>query len=181
MGLSQQDLQKMLERNPQLRVRQCKPAPNRIAGQMNGELADEIKTGKYRNVKVYVFADGFISHTKKDEEVHGKPVEKYDSTKEFIRGKELKLLERSGKIRNLKRQQDWLIQDAFMYQGESIKKITYKADFQYEKTANGKELVIVEDVKPFDEASHKYRVTKDFALKWKLLKAKYPDIIFSLY
>ena len=35
--------------------------------------------------------------------------------------------------------------------------------------------------KGYDEKRERYLTTKDFVLKWKLLKHKYPDWCFELY
>lgn len=62
--------------------------------------------------------------------------------------------------------------------GEKLRAIVYKADFMYINNTDGE--TIVEDVKPFDKKSGKYLTTKDFKLKWKLLKAKYKDYWFRM-
>lgn len=129
---------------------------------------------KYRNKHVYVYEDNFISNTKTSG--HGKITEHFDSKKEYTRCRELELLQKNGKISDLKRQVPLMILPAFTdSSGEKQRAITYKADFIY--IENGKE--IVEDVKGFSKG--KYRCTETFKLKWKLLKAKYPEKIFRLY
>ena len=55
------------------------------------------KKQKYRNKYVYVYEDGFVCN-EKDLTNHGKVVERSDSVKEYRRGCELRLLERSGRI-----------------------------------------------------------------------------------
>lgn len=132
---------------------------------------------KYRNVKVYEYEDGFVT-TEKDTGTHGKKTATFDSIKEYQRWNELCMLQKSGDISNLERQKNMLIQESFIYGSKKINAINYKADFSY---VNKTGVVIVEDVKPFDAKSKRYRLTKDFALKWKLLMYKYPDIIFQLY
>ncbi|RHQ83856.1 DUF1064 domain-containing protein [Butyricicoccus sp. AF22-28AC] len=107
----------------------------------------------------------------------GRILEKYDSLKEYSRYRELLLLQRSGDISELKRQDNIIIQESFVYNGEKIQAITYKADFSYIR--DGKR--VIEDVKGYDEKRERYRTTKDFVLKWKLLKHKYPDWCFELY
>ncbi len=68
---------------------------------------------KYRNKKVIV--DDYI----------------FDSVQESRRYKELKLLERAGKISNLKLQPRFLLQDSFKKNGKTYRKIEYVADFMY--------------------------------------------------
>lgn len=133
------------------------------------------KHNKYFNVKIYVYDNGLATPDKiKDK----KPVMVFDSTKEYNRYIQLRLMEKAGLISNLSRQKTLTIIDDFTYNGEKIKGINYKADFYY-RNKDGQ--IYVEDVKPFDEKSGKYRTTKDFNLKWKLLKNKYPEYKFILF
>lgn len=134
------------------------------------------KSPKYRNVKVYVCKNGAVFRDKDIAKEYG-IVEIYDSIKEYDRWVELNLLQRAGEISGLTRQSKWVIQEKTTYKDEVIREIAYKADFEYYE--NG--LHIVEDVKPFDKIKEKYITTKDFKLKWKLLKEKYPDIEFRIY
>lgn len=81
----------------------------------------------------------------------------YDSAKEAKRAAELELLQRAGKIRNLRRQVKFTLQEGFLYEGRKIRAIEYVADFVYE--ADG---LIIEDVKG-------YR-TPEYKIKAKMLK-----------
>ena len=101
---------------------------------------------KYRNKKVQV--DMYV----------------FDSIAESRRYKELKLLERAGKIQNLELQPHFLLQESFKKNGKTFRKIEYIADFKY--IENGK--TIVEDVKGIQ--------TDVFKLKHKLFEKKYPDL-----
>ena len=101
---------------------------------------------KYRNKKVQV--DMYV----------------FDSIAESRRYKELKLLERVGKIQNLELQPHFLLQEAFKKNGRTFRKIEYIADFKY--IENGK--TIVEDVKGIQ--------TDVFKLKHKLFEKKYQDL-----
>ena len=101
---------------------------------------------KYRNKKVIVDRKEF------------------DSKKEAIRYKELKLLERAGEISNLELQPRFLLQDSFRKNGKTFRRIEYIADFKY--IENGK--TIVEDVKGIQ--------TDVFKLKHKIFEKKYPDL-----
>lgn len=140
------------------------------------KIAKTQKASKYRNQKVYIYEDGFIS-IKEKAKTHGKQVDIFDSVKEFTRWHELLLLQKSGKISNLQRQHALLIQKEATIHGEHILPIVYVADFIYQQ--DGKQ--IIEDVKPFDEQTKQYKTTKDFAIKWKMLKVKYADFYFRLY
>lgn len=89
---------------------------------------------------------------------------KFDSIAEGNRYKELKLLERAGKISNLELQPKFILQENFKKNGRTYRKIEYIADFIYEE--NGQ--VIVEDTKGVE--------TDVFKLKHKLFEYKYPDL-----
>ena len=101
---------------------------------------------KYRNKKVIV--EDYV----------------FDSIQESKRYKELKLLLRAGQISNLELQPHFLLQDSFMKNGKTYRKIEYIADLKY--TENGK--TIVEDVKGMQ--------TDVFKLKHKLFEKKYPEL-----
>lgn len=131
---------------------------------------------KYRNIKVYVYEDGFVSQEVKVEG-HGKLTATFDSIKEYNRWCGLRLLERAGKISDLSRQTKLIIQPKTKVGETTVREIAYKADFVY--TRNGK--TVVEDVKPFDSKTNAHRTTKDFRIKWKLLQAKYQDYSFEIF
>lgn len=93
----------------------------------------------------------------------------YDSQKEANRAYQLKLMEKAGKIQNLRQQIHFLLQEWFRYNGKAERKIEYVADFVYDK--DGK--MIVEDVKsPITKKNPVYRI------KRKLLLNRYPYITF---
>ena len=128
---------------------------------------------KYRNTKVYVY-NGMPSYVK----LEGKKYEEvFDSIKEYHRWNELKNLEKAGVLSNLVRQKKFVIQPAFKYKEENIREIAYKADFFYQDQDGN---FIVEDVKGFDKKKGKFLTTEEFNLKWKLLKAKYPEYTFLI-
>lgn len=170
MAYTKEWLREALAKNPAL-------SASIQAGRVDTDmpLEQSKKPAKYRNTKVYEYADGFIS-LEKDCESHGKTITVYDSVKEYQRWIDLQFLEKTGKVSNLSRQTELLIQEEFMYQGKKIRKITYKADFQY--TKNG--VVVVEDTKAFDKNTKRYLTTEEFRLKWKLLKHRYPEIQFII-
>ena len=90
---------------------------------------------------------------------------KFDSKREGNRYMELKLLEKSGLIKELELQKEFELQPSFKKNGKTYRKITYKADFYYFDNHLGK--YIVEDVKGFK--------TDVYKLKKKLFEFKYPD------
>lgn len=108
---------------------------------------------KYRNTKIII--DGI----------------EFQSKKEGLRYKELKLLERAGLITELKLQTSFELQPSFKKNGKTIRAITYKSDFDY-LTKDGRH--IVEDVK--SKATEKDKV---YRLKRKMLQYKYDDIEFK--
>lgn len=131
------------------------------------------KKNKYRNTKVYIY-NGMPSYIKLDNKEYEAV---FDSIKEFHRWNELKTLEKTGVLCKLERQKKFVIQPAFKYKDEKIREIAYKADFFYQdKDGN----FIVEDVKGFDRKTGKFLTTEEFNLKWKLLKAKYPEYEFKI-
>lgn len=85
--------------------------------------------------------------------------ETYDSVKEYRRAKELELLEKSGAIKDLKRQVRFeIIPSQRGEDGKVVERaVTYVADFVYFE--DGK--LVVEDTKGFR--------TKDYIIKRKLM------------
>lgn len=116
-------------------------------------ITTAVKARKYNNKKVE--ADGFV----------------FDSTKEFNRYYELKLLQRAGRIRGLEVHPKFELQPKFKDKsGVSHRAITYSGDFSY--IENG--VHIVEDVK-----SAMTRELRHYRDKKKLLLFKFPDIVFK--
>ena len=105
------------------------------------------KCNKYKSKKVQV--DGIT----------------FDSKKESIRYKELKLLLQAGVISDLELQPVFELQPKFKKNGKTIRAIKYVADFMYYD--NEKKKVVIEDTKGFE--------TKDFKLKKKMFEYKYLD------
>lgn len=85
----------------------------------------------------------------------------HDSQREANRWCELKLLERAGKIRDLKRQVEFVLIPA-QYDGRKLveRKCVYIADFVYHNAEDGK--LVVEDTKGFR--------TKEYIIKRKLMR-----------
>jgi hypothetical protein len=90
----------------------------------------------------------------------------FDSKAEMKRYKDLELLEKAGQIKELQRQEAWVLQEPFEYKGKKIRAIYYIADFSYYE--NGK--YVVEDVKG--------RKTKEYQLKKKMFLKRYQNIDF---
>ena len=90
----------------------------------------------------------------------------FDSRLEAKRYTELKLLQKSGKIKELQLQPSFELIPSFKKNGKTFRKSTYKADFQYIDTETGK--TIVEDVKGFK--------TELYKLKKKLFEYKYSNL-----
>lgn len=90
----------------------------------------------------------------------------FDSKREAERYSELKLLERAGKIKDLKTQPRFTLLEGFKKNGKTFKPIHYTADFMYYD--NELKQSIVEDVKGF--------AARDFSLRVKMFESKYPDL-----
>ena len=94
----------------------------------------------------------------------------FDSKKEAKRYQELKLLEKSGKIKNLELQPQFLIQEGFRdLAGIKRRAINYRADFRY-TDEEGRD--IVEEVKGFE--------TEAWKLKQKLFLFRYPNLYLNV-
>ena len=91
---------------------------------------------------------------------------KFDSKKEATRYKQLKMLERVGKIRELELQKSFELQPKFKKNNKSYRNISYKADFYYFDVKQSK--YIVEDTKGFK--------TDVYTLKKKMFEYKYSDL-----
>jgi hypothetical protein len=85
---------------------------------------------------------------------------KHASQKEAHRCDELNILQKQKIIKNLQQQPEFPLRDKFKFQGETIRAITYRADFSY--FDNEKKKFVIEDTKGFRTAIYK--------LKIKLLK-----------
>lgn len=192
--MDKQELETLLQSNPALSVSSFSVGAK---AHRKEELTkpfppvSEKHENKYRNHPVYVYEDGFVYDSsedglgragvqKKKKEliaVHGAICESFDSKKEYSRYSELNFLKKKNLIKGLKRQYPLVIQSAVEYQGERLQPITYCADFVYIRDG----ITVVEDVKGYDAKKKRWLTTQTFDLKWKLLKAKYPDYLFELY
>jgi len=93
---------------------------------------------------------------------------KFPSEKEGERYVELKMLENAGKIRDLKLQPKFLLQESFKYKGKTQRAIFYIADFEYIDERGQR---VVEDVKGVK--------TEVYKIKKKLFLKKYPQVEFK--
>lgn len=121
----------------------------------------EVKTGKYRNVRT---------------QVDGIP---FDSQKEARRFIELRSLLQAGKIRKLKLQPQFTLQESYVTpEGERVRALRYVADFSYETAVhsvaqdgegNLKPVtywnLVVEDVKSQATRTEKYKIKKKLMLE----------------
>lgn len=105
----------------------------------------DYKQSKYKNKKVT--CDGYTFDSKKERNYYLK----------------LKTMEELGLIKNLELQKEYILQDKFVLNGKTRRKITYKADFCYVSTEDNK--IHVVDVKGFK--------TEVYKLKKKLFEYKY--------
>lgn len=114
------------------------------------------KTSKYKNKKVE--HDGM----------------KFDSKKELQYYLELRDMEKSGKIYDLKRQVKFVLQDGFKDQRlkKAVIAITYVADFEYYVTGTNEHIVI--DVK----ASAKFQ-DPVYKIKKKMFLFRYRELTFK--
>jgi hypothetical protein len=91
---------------------------------------------------------------------------RFDSAMEARRYDELMLLLRAKKIRNLKLQPEYTLQEAFTTpEGERIRAIRYKADFSYDRyLGDGYWEHVIEDVKGLK--------TQQYLMKRKMMNEK---------
>ncbi len=87
----------------------------------------------------------------------------FDSKKERNYYLKFKAMQDLGIIRDLELQKEYILQDKFVLNGKTRRKITYKADFSYITTEDDKLHVV--DVKGFK--------TEVYKLKKKLFEYKY--------
>lgn len=114
----------------------------------------EIKTGKYRNIRT---------------QVDGIP---FDSQKEARRFIELKYLLKAGRIRKLKLQPQFTLQESYITpEGERVRALKYVADFSYERPTEPDQngyihwVKVVEDVKSQATRTEKYKIKKKLMLE----------------
>jgi hypothetical protein len=87
--------------------------------------------------------------------------QKFDSKRELVRYQELLLLQRAGKIAELRRQVSFPLSPAVVIQGRKRPALRYVADFVYQSLTP--DAVVVEDVKG--------RITEGYRIKRHLMAA----------
>ena len=98
---------------------------------------------------------------------------KFDSKLEAERYEQLKILERSGVIRDLELQPEYELIPSFRKNGKTWRRTLYKADFRYILAED--DSYIIEDVKGSTSV-----ITDVFRLKQKLFEYKYPEYTISI-
>ena len=90
----------------------------------------------------------------------------FDSIKEARRFGELELMKNTGKIRDLRLQVNFTLQEGFTTaEGERVRPIVYRADFVYQEPSPTGWRTIVEDVKGVR--------TKEYSMKRKMMLEKF--------
>lgn len=112
----------------------------------------EVKTGKYRNVRT---------------QVDGIP---FDSKKEARRFIELRSLLKAGKIRNLKLQPQFTIQESYVTsEGERVRAVRYVADFSYERSTSPDQDGYIHWIKVVEDVKSQATRTAQYEIKRKLM------------
>lgn len=93
----------------------------------------------------------------------------YDSTTEYKYSLVLNELQEKGEIKNLERQIEHVLIPSFKDgQGNSVRKMSYISDFEYDEVATGKHIIL--DVK-----GSEFNIDPVFKSKFKLLKYNLKD------
>lgn len=106
------------------------------------------------------------------QECAGTMLEHFDSRAEFLRFRELQLMQQAGVISRLEAHPRFPIAVAHSRTGQPVKGCTYVADFAYLDRKGQK---VIEDIKPRDEAGQ----SEVFRLKRRLFEAAY-DITITI-
>lgn len=144
---------------------------------MGLSIAELPRLGK--DAQAQIAAKIAVGEVKKQRKYHNVPCEvngiHFDSVKEADRYMELAPLLWAGKIRDLKLQPQYTLQESYVTpKGERIRAIRYVADFSYERptepdsTGRVYWLPVVEDVKGGNATK-----TKEYKIKRKLFAEKY--------
>ena len=112
------------------------------------------KAEKYHNRKCIVTIPGSVKQIT------------FDSVKEARRFGELELMKNTGKIRDLRLQVNFTLQEGFTTAaGERVRPIVYRADFVYQEPSPTGWRTVVEDVKGVR--------TKEYSMKRKMMLEKF--------
>lgn len=116
------------------------------------QYMDKVKTGKYHNVRTQV--EGIL----------------FDSQKEAKRFIDLKYLLKAGKIRNLKLQPQFTLQESYVTpEGERVQAIRYVADFSYERKTSPDQNGYIHWVKVVEDVKSQATRTAQYEIKRKLM------------
>jgi len=97
----------------------------------------------------------------------------FDSKKEAEKYSELKLLQKAGEIKEFQVHPRFLLFKGFKKDGKKYRPIYYIADFDVTYADDSREII---DIKPYDEKTGKYLLTRNFRDKAKMFDALYPDL-----
>lgn len=139
-------------------------AQRQIREKLGAVETPEKRPSKYRNVPTTVSTGTGVTHT-------------FDSKKEADHFQQLRLLERTGTIRNLKLQPQFTLQESYVApDGTRVRAIRYVADFSYEQQDHGlgQWVLVVEDVKSRPTKTPQYN------LKKKLMAEKFGIIVSEI-
>ena len=110
-----------------------------------------------------------LHNTPADRTMPNGKVHTFPSQREARRYDELALMLKAGKIRNLRLQQRYTLQESYISaEGDRVRAICYDADFVYEETGKWPETVwqtVVEDAKGMR--------TEKYKMKAKMMQAKF--------
>lgn len=130
---------------------------------------------EFLHLSLQQYRDMVAGKPVKENKYHAKKVEdngeKFDSSKELRRWKELCMMEKSGVISDLQRQVRFILQEGFIdKEGNKVRPISYIADYTYVDKRGNK---YIEDCKSV--ATKKIEV---YRLKKKMVLYKYPEYKF---
>lgn len=135
------------------------------------ELSDVQRLGKDTQAQIAAkIAVGEVKRSKYGNRPETRGNIRFDSKKEARRYDELMLMLKAGKIRNLKLQPQFTLQESYVTpEGVRVRAIRYVADFEYEEKneIQGLWYLVVEDVKSTATRTAQYK------LKRKLFREKY--------
>lgn len=98
----------------------------------------------------------------------------FDSKKEARRYDELMVLLRAGKIRDLKLQAQFTLQESFITEtGERVRAIRYVADFAYERATDPYQTGAIHWVPVVEDVKSKATKTEKYKIKAKLFRERY--------
>lgn len=98
----------------------------------------------------------------------------FDSQKESARYAELALLQRAGKIRDLKLQPQFTLQESYISsEGDRVMAIRYTADFQYERPTEPDQNGEIWWVKVVEDVKSRASKTEAYEIRRRLLQERF--------